>query len=237
MSSLFGRSPNRVMNLDELNHPSFKEVLQSLDVLLEQNTRLYLHPSKRWEYPWALQRAQLKPPAKILDAGCGWSVFPLYLAKQGLEVSGCDVDVPSMKFSDVPLEYIRGDILNLPYKNNSFDAVFCISVIEHLGHDSIPQALAELRRVLKPESKLLLTTDFYENADEQLFHQGPGERFAVDWSFFDEKLFRDFILKADGFEVSGEVDLTVNWAETKPRMRVFHGYPYTSVGAALIKEE
>ncbi|MFP4416153.1 MAG: glycosyltransferase family 9 protein [Chitinispirillaceae bacterium] len=236
MSPLLDRSPNRVLDLEELKQPEFVKVLDRLDRLLEDNTQLYLHPSKRWEYPWALQRAELQKQARVLDAGCGWSVFPLYLAQEGMKVSGCDVDIPTTDFQDLPLTYVRGDILDLPYHNDYFDAVFCISVIEHLGHDKIPQALDELRRVLRPGGKLLLTTDFYEDADEQLFYRGPGESFTVDWSFFDEKLLRKYILDANGFEINGDIDLSVNWDETKPRMRVFHGYPYTSVGIALVKK-
>ncbi len=38
----------------------------------------------------------------------------------------------------------------LPFKNNSIDAIFCSHLLEHLEPDSLPKALLEMKRVLKP---------------------------------------------------------------------------------------
>lgn len=68
-----------------------------------------------------------------------------------------------------------------------------------------------------------------------MWHESPGERFPVTWNIFDEERLRRRVLEALGFRVDGEVDLRVDWDAVRPRMRRFHGYPYTSVGVALIR--
>jgi SAM-dependent methyltransferase len=230
-------APNRVLNLAEISTPGFQKALARMDTLLARETVSYLHPSKRWEYPWALERAALSPGTRVLDTGCGASIFPIYLADQGYRVSAIDLQPPFGLDArhGLAVEYVQGDLCRLPWPDASFDAVFCISVIEHLGHGRVEQALKEMRRVLKPGALLLLTTDYYERADATLWYEGPGESFAVDWGFFDEPLLQKYFLNAEGFRVDGEMDLTVDWPETHETMRRFHGYPYTSVGIALRK--
>lgn len=231
-------APNRVLNLAEIDSPGFQGPLARMETLLAREHISYLHPSKYWEYPWALERAQLAAHARVLDAGCGASIFPIYLADQGFRVSAIDLQPPFGldELHGLAVEYVASDLCRLPWPDASFDAVFCISVIEHLGHDRVPQALGELRRVLRPGAPLLLTTDYYERADATLWYEGPGERFPVDWGFFDEALLRKYFLRAEGFRVDGDVDLAVNWPATRDIMRRFHGYPYTSVGIALRRE-
>jgi SAM-dependent methyltransferase len=230
-------APNRLLNLDELEAPEFRRVLHRLDALMAQGHGAWLHPSKRWEYPWALERARLAPGSRVLDAGCGGSIFPIYLAAEGHAVHALDRSPPFglERAYGVRVDYARADLTAMPFADDQFDAVFCISVIEHLGHGVAPAALAEVRRVLRPGGRLLLTTDFYEDATAHLVYEGPGKPFPVDWGFFDEASLRRRILAAEGFALDGALDLTVDWGVTRERMRAFHGYPYTSVGVALTK--
>ena len=55
----------------------------------------------------------------------------------------CDI----AKGSDYPCNL---NIEPLPFKNNSIDAIFCSHLLEHLEPDSLPTALLQMRRVLKP---------------------------------------------------------------------------------------
>ena len=47
-----------------------------------------------------------------------------------------------------PIADVKADICNLPFKNNSFDVVFCNHVLEHIPNDT--KAMQELYRILKP---------------------------------------------------------------------------------------
>lgn len=233
------RAPNRLLDLEELDKPYFANILAELDRLTEQDSISYLHPSKRWEYPWAMGRANLKPGSRVLDAGCGASIFPVYLAKIGQQVTGLDLHVPLglNEAHDVAVNYCEGQLTELPFEDASFDNIFCISVIEHLGHEGAPAALAEMRRVLKPGGRLLVTTDFYEDANAEIYYEGEGGPFPVDWGFYDEQCLNHYLLEAPGLRLEGELDLSVDWEQVKPVMRRFHGYPYTSVGLTLVRAD
>ncbi|MBD3240294.1 MAG: methyltransferase domain-containing protein [Chitinivibrionales bacterium] len=230
-------APNRTLDLRDLHRQSYRSVLDSMERLLRRERWAYLHPSKRWEYPWALERAQLFPGARVLDAGCGSSIFPIYLAAQGYAVSATDINLPRepMRSGACAVHYVEADLGALPVRAESFDAVFCVSVLEHLPRTAMLHALGELQRVLRPGGRCLVTTDFYEDADEPLRYDGPGEPFAVDWNVFDEHRLRVLIDGARGLRLEGALDLQVNWQETRARMRQFHGYPYTSVGIGFTK--
>jgi SAM-dependent methyltransferase len=227
------RAPNRPMELADLDLPNFRRVQSAMEALLRRTEGYYLHPSKRWEYPWALERSPLPVGSRVLDIGCGASIFPLFLAESGHRVVACDLQVPVPASPSRNLSYLRGDLTAIPLAAASFDAVFCISVIEHLQRERIATALGELRRVLRPGGLLLLTTDYYRQAEAELWYEGPGTPFRVDWQVFDEQVLRQKILCHHGFTAVGDIDLSIDWATVQPRMRRFHGYPYTSVGVAL----
>lgn len=233
------RAPNRVLDLDEMATPGFRAVLDRLDDLVARDEISYLHLGKRWEYPWALERAGLAPGSRVLDVGCGDSIFPVYLASLGHSVTAVDLEFTTNlgELHALATEYVRADMTALPMEDEEFDAVFCISVIEHLPEAQVPLAMREMQRVLKPGGRLLLTTDYYEDADARIWYSGPGrDAFRVDWGFFDEERLRRLVLDAPGWRVDGELDLSVDWGEMRPRMREYHGYPYTSVGVALVRE-
>jgi len=50
------------------------------------------------------------------------------------------------------------DILSLPIKNNSVNAIICLEVIEHVVDPE--KAIAEIYRVIKPKGAVILTTPF-----------------------------------------------------------------------------
>ncbi|MWC29268.1 class I SAM-dependent methyltransferase [Paenibacillus sp. MMS18-CY102] len=55
------------------------------------------------------------------------------------------------------LRFIRADITQLPYEDEKFDTVFCLSVIEALEQTDAREALLEFRRTLKTGGLLVLT--------------------------------------------------------------------------------
>ncbi|MGB9978815.1 methyltransferase domain-containing protein [Methanobacterium sp.] len=94
---------------------------------------------------------------RILEAGCGVGAQTIRLAKSSpdAKIISIDISEDSIKqakslveqngFSNV--EFQRADILNLPFKDETFDHIFVCFVLEHLK-DPIT-ALESLRRVLK----------------------------------------------------------------------------------------
>ena len=83
----------------------------------------------------------------MLDAGCGRGYWLNKVAeKTNLELTGCDL------YDNVTLNrgtYVKGNIENLPFEDNSFDIVACHHTIEHVL--SLDKAISELKRVAKKQ--------------------------------------------------------------------------------------
>jgi 2-polyprenyl-3-methyl-5-hydroxy-6-metoxy-1,4-benzoquinol methylase len=92
---------------------------------------------------------------KILDVGC----FPYHLGK-ALEIMGHEVWGISSAHEPVKQKNIRTCNIEsdrFPFNDNYFDLVVCTEVLEHLPQSPV-HALHEMRRVMKPGGKLLITT-------------------------------------------------------------------------------
>lgn len=140
------------------------------------------------EYPWAITNAYLDKPMKILDIGSGASVFPIYLASKGHEVYATDNDEILMnrvspklaEWSRTFVNYKVGDVIKINFDENTFDRVFCISVLEHLEEEDGVDgkrynfhkknlditAINEMLRVVKPNGLVIITVDWSENPDD-----------------------------------------------------------------------
>ena len=162
--------------------PKFAGSLLSSELILRSNQ---LWMPRCWEYPWAILNSHLEPDTKILDIGSGWSIFPLYLAQKSGCVDSIDNDEMQMNvlspvladILEVKVNYSVGDTLNLSAENNTYDCVFCISVLEHLEEEIEngkyinkharkldKAAINECIRVVKPGGRVILTLD-YANRD------------------------------------------------------------------------
>ena len=48
----------------------------------------------------------------------------------------------------------KGDVVKLPFKDNSFDKAICIDVLEHIIDDM--SVINEIKRVLKPKGEAII---------------------------------------------------------------------------------
>lgn len=136
-----------------------KENIKSIDN--EDPLPRYYQPVVKGAYIKRLQMAldclEDKKFDKILEIGYGSGIFFPELVSHcnklyGLEIfgkEGEDKIVDMMKKENINVELVNGSILKMPFKENYFDAVICISTMEHLQPDELKQALRESRRVLK----------------------------------------------------------------------------------------
>jgi ADP-heptose:LPS heptosyltransferase/SAM-dependent methyltransferase len=145
-------------------------------------TGVYIHASKQWEYLYALRALADAFEAKrsglrIADLGGGRGALAPYLACEGHRVEVFDTDYLWDHGGDraVELRYRHwakrmgyraafGSLHNVPAPSDSFDAITCISVVEHLPYKEY--ALKEALRILRPGGVLILTFDF-ANAPER----------------------------------------------------------------------
>ncbi len=73
---------------------------------------------------------------------------------------------------------IVGDIHDLPFAENSRDAILCLAVLEHVENPI--KAVSELHRVLKPGGKLLLYVPFLYYYHAEKGYYGDYWRFTYD---------------------------------------------------------
>jgi ubiquinone/menaquinone biosynthesis C-methylase UbiE len=89
----------------------------------------------------------------VLDAGCGNGIYANYAKRFNKNVY-C-ADIKQKKIDEQPGDYVQASIGKLPFKDDSFDFIYCLSVLEFVEHDEA--AIKEFHRVLKPKGNLLLT--------------------------------------------------------------------------------
>ncbi|MBT4733112.1 class I SAM-dependent methyltransferase [Candidatus Woesearchaeota archaeon] len=101
---------------------------------------------------------------RVLDAGCGFGQWSLALSTLNKTVTSCDISSIRINFlndmmhgCDIDNIQIDKSSLNeLPYSDNTFDAIFCYSVIFLTPWK---ESLHELARVLKPNGKLYISAN------------------------------------------------------------------------------
>lgn len=97
----------------------------------------------------------------VLDIGCGTGRLVAYFQEKGFASYGCDnaAEAITIARKNARKNSIKKtSAISLPYKDNSFDLVSAISVIEHLSLKDGGKMIAEIRRVLKPNGFVFLVT-------------------------------------------------------------------------------
>ncbi len=124
---------------------------------------------------------------RALDAGCGSGKSACSLLDMGFEVFGVDsseeaVGLCRRRFGD-RAEFVKADVLALPFPDGFFDAAAAVHLLEHLPDGDLGGAFSELRRVLRPGGALFVR-DFApgdlrsgprENSDILYVHRDPGD--------------------------------------------------------------
>jgi 2-polyprenyl-3-methyl-5-hydroxy-6-metoxy-1,4-benzoquinol methylase len=167
---------------DLLRTPFFATIRSAASAFLEENAEILapyqrrwvsdpLHQwSRQWEYPYALAQLEKRIASvrttRILDAGAGVTFFPYLLAErhEQIEITCADADRTLTQIHAAIRSTSRGrvhfgeaDLRALPYSDRSFDAVYCLSVLEHTRqYDEI---VDELHRVLRPGGTLIVSFD------------------------------------------------------------------------------
>ena len=72
------------------------------------------------------------------------------------------------------VNYKKGDIAKLPYKNDYFDVISCISVLEHMPLRDQIEGIREMSRALKKRGRLIITYDKYKEDLTDRFIEESG---------------------------------------------------------------
>lgn len=152
---------------------------------------------RKWEYCALLEAFKENFSGKrILDVGCGRSLFSGFLSTLGAQVVTLDLPSPFQeqeaaiaKRRMFGVEHVNGSMLDIPFETGTFDLVISISAIEHLQEvpsnrlqsrsydefiEETIQAVKEMARVVKPGGHLFITSDLYDPLRQQTDNWRPG---------------------------------------------------------------
>lgn len=171
--------------------------------------------SRFYEYGWAANF--VKKEDTVLDAGCGIiHLFKYYLADVCKEVHGVDADERIINeyelllehksyFGDssesMAIEYLdkitfrNENLSSLSYEDETFDKIFCISVLHLLSEVSLLLVLMELRRVLKNKGLIVITVDIptidIERLIELIYEAGLVIKGNLDLTRYNNSIYSD----------------------------------------------
>ena len=115
--------------------------------------------------PWScVERflGEIESGSKVADIGCGNGKNMQY--RTDCDFKGCDfsqnlVDICKEK----GLNVVFGDILNVPFEDETFDYTICVAVLHHLfSKKNQRQAILELKRITKKNGKIFILVWAFE---------------------------------------------------------------------------
>ena len=124
------------------------------DIIASWYRRLVIRPA----FEHSLRR-EFAPSSLLLHAGCGGGQVDVNVVRD-YRIIALDFSIRALElYSAVvgPVSEVKlGSLDNLPFPDNTFDGIYNLGVMEHFPAPVLPQVLNELRRVLKPEGKMIL---------------------------------------------------------------------------------
>lgn len=125
-----------------------------------EKAEIWKNPS--WESFYLINYWQDKKD--FLDLGCGLGRHAILFGKNGFNVSCFDISEEAIRKTkewaekeNLSFDYKIGDMLSLPYEDNSFDCILSMNVITHTDTEGIKKVIKELYRVLRKNGECYLT--------------------------------------------------------------------------------
>jgi len=154
----------------------------------------------------------LKKSEKILSVGCGTGELEFLIGRKGNPIIGTDISSEALSIAKLHkideklnnVQFVQSSVLDLPFPDNYFDIGYAIEVFEHIEPDELKKVINEVRRVLKPNAKFLLTTP---NKDS---YRDPGHK--------------QFFTKGTLAELLDNLDVAFDWVEIEERQDVYRSH-------------
>ncbi len=141
------------------------------------------------------------PGDSVLDAPCGYGRHANALAARGYDVRGLDAEEGFLDRAradaaerDLALEYVAGDVRDLPWPDDSVDAAYNVfTSFGYFDDADNRQVLAELARVVRPGGRVVVDTldrDALVSEFQPVHVHERGEDLLVDRHEFDPRTGR-----------------------------------------------
>lgn len=123
-------------------------------------TFIYNRDSIEHLHRYAIANSYIKDKI-VLDIACGEGYGTNLMSDMSSYVYGVDIDnitinQAKLKYKKENLEFLNGSATKIPIKDNSIDIVISFETLEH--HDKHHEMIVEIKRVLKPNGILIIST-------------------------------------------------------------------------------
>ena len=149
--------------------------------------------------PWIMKNLELKNK-KLLEVGCGTGSSSITLAEQGAEVTGIDVDIPSIKAArlranllELKIKFLELSSTEINKLYESFDIVMYYATLEHMTVEERIESLQQAYSCLSKDGYLIVVESpnrlWIEDThtSELPFFQWLPDNLAYLYSKFSEK--------------------------------------------------
>ncbi len=144
-----------------------------------------------------------------LDMGSDGGVVLDNLVKENIQGKKVGIDLAYIESgSRNGIDYIKGDLMNVPLPDGSFDFITSLSVIEH--EVDFEKFAKETARLLAKGGNLFVSFDYW--APKPVYEK--RKLYKLDWNILDDGDVLALVdeLEAEGLEITGDIDWRTNEA-------------------------
>ncbi|MBD3277437.1 MAG: methyltransferase domain-containing protein [Candidatus Aegiribacteria sp.] len=160
---------------------------------------------------------------EVLDLGCGYGCWSIELAKHGFKVTSADISENAIRLLEalalrnaLSIKTYRCTAQDLNLIPNSFDAVVCNSVLDHMTLKETKQAIRNIESMLVDNGIAFLAFDGPEDNDKckgeiKILEDGSwkylqGKREGMIWRYYSDQEIKDLCIQMSIFYFSSEAN-------------------------------
>ncbi len=150
----------------------------------------------------------------IVDAACGEGYGSMYLANRASKVIGIDISEETINtakkiYKRDNLDYLCASIDNIPIEDKSVDIIISYETIEHVDSKTQHGFMSEIKRILKDDGLLIISTPNKEVYSDLFNYKNPHhvkEFNTSDFRFFLKSYFEHVKMYYQRFEVASLIN-------------------------------